>query len=116
MNIQGQTFHSAFHINPNQSLGIDNQRVCESELNTLRCRFRELALVVVDGMSMVERKMLAIIDDRLKQIRGSSEPFGGVSMIFVGDLNQLKPVMDDWVFNFPKARSEVLGLIYGKIM
>ena len=29
---------------------------------------------------------------------GSKEPFGGVSLITVGDLFQLKPVFDRWIF------------------
>ena len=29
---------------------------------------------------------------------GTKEPFGGVSLITVGDLFQLKPVFDKWIF------------------
>ena len=35
---------------------------------------------------------------RLQQIMGSKEPFGGVSLITVGGLFQLKPVFDRWIF------------------
>ncbi|KAL7291611.1 hypothetical protein TKK_0014650 [Trichogramma kaykai] len=34
------------------------------------------------------------IDTRLRQIYGINKPFGGISVITVGDLNQLPPVMD----------------------
>ena len=41
----------------------------------------------------------AQIDNRLKDIKGTNQPFGGVSIIAIGDLFQLQPVMDGYVFN-----------------
>ena len=38
------------------------------------------------------------IDRRLKDLKGSSIPFGGVSVIAIGDLFQRQPVMDGYVF------------------
>jgi len=38
------------------------------------------------------------INNSLKDIKGSSLPFGGVSIIPIGDLFQLQPVMDDYIF------------------
>ena len=38
------------------------------------------------------------INNRLKDIKGSKEAFGGVSVIALGDLFQLEPVMDRYVF------------------
>ena len=29
---------------------------------------------------------------------GTNEPFGGISLVTVGDLSQLKPVFDKWIF------------------
>ena len=50
-------------------------------------------------MSMVGSNMFHIqINNRLKDIKGSSLPFGGVSIIAIGDLFQLTPVMDSYVF------------------
>ena len=33
---------------------------------------------------------------------GTKEPFGGLSIIIVGDLLQLKPVFDHWIFENSK--------------
>ncbi len=33
---------------------------------------------------------------------GTKEPFGGLSIITVGDLFQLKPVFDHWIFENSK--------------
>ena len=38
------------------------------------------------------------INNRLKYLKGCSLPFGGVSIIAIGDLFQLQPVMDGYVF------------------
>ena len=43
--------------------------------------------------------MLNLINERLKQIKGTSALFGGVHLIAIGDLYQLKPVMDGWIFD-----------------
>ena len=41
---------------------------------------------------MVSNKMLSFIDTRLQQLTGTKAAFGGLSVIAVGDLYQLKPV------------------------
>lgn len=50
---------------------------------------------------MVGRGMFNFINLRLQEIKGCKIPFGGVSIIAVGDLFQLKPVMDGWIFSQP---------------
>ena len=48
---------------------------------------------------MVGNTMFKVqITNRLKDIRGSSLPFGGVSIIAIGDLLQLQQVMDGYIF------------------
>ena len=44
---------------------------------------------------------------------GSKEPFGGVSVIAVGDLFQLRPVLDAWIFeNSKKGYSPLAANIW----
>ena len=38
------------------------------------------------------------INNRLKDIKGSKDDFGGVSIIAIGDLFQLQPVMNGYIF------------------
>jgi hypothetical protein len=47
---------------------------------------------------MVGNKMLHYIHRRLQQITGSERVFGGISILAVGDLFQLKPVFDGWIY------------------
>ena len=46
----------------------------------------------------LELKEISFNNKRLQEIMGLSKPFGGVNIIAIGDLFQLKPVMDAWVF------------------
>jgi len=43
---------------------------------------------------VVGNGMFNFLNLRLQQIMGTKEPFGGVRLITVGDLFQLKPVFD----------------------
>ena len=55
--------------------------------------------------------MFRKINERLVQIMGLNEPFGGLNVIVVGDLNQLSPVMDTWVFQNTRT-TKANGLDY----
>lgn len=48
---------------------------------------------------MVGKIMFNFINLRLQEIMGSLIPFGGVSVIAFGDLFQLKPARDAWIFS-----------------
>ena len=61
-----------------------------------------MQVVFIDEISMVGCGMLNFLDLRLQQIMGTKEPFGGLSIITVGDLLQLKPVFDHWIFENSK--------------
>ena len=57
-------------------------------------------LILLDEISMVGNNMFTVqINNRLKDIKGSKEDFGGVNIIAIGDLFQLQPVFDGYVFN-----------------
>ena len=97
-NIKGNTIHSALAIPACQSLKT-YKRLDSSRLNSLRCQLGGVKLIFIDEISMVGNTMFNIqIDNRLKDIKGSSLPFGGVSIIAIGDLFQLQPVMDNYIF------------------
>ncbi|XP_061193259.1 uncharacterized protein LOC133201473 [Saccostrea echinata] len=93
-NIGGATIASAFHQKINQS----QQSLHCDELNTFRRKYQNLKLIIIDEISMVGNRSLALIDSRLQLLTGIKKPFGGISIIAVGDFFQLKPVMDRWIF------------------
>jgi ATP-dependent DNA helicase PIF1 len=55
--------------------------------------YRKLDAVIIDEVSMVRADLIDNIDIFLRVNRGIDEPFGGVQMIFFGDLFQLPPVV-----------------------
>ena len=57
---------------------------------------QELELLVIDEISMVRADVLDAVDTILRHIRYKhNEPFGGVQVIFIGDMFQLSPVAVD---------------------
>ena len=99
-NIRGNTLHSAFKIPANR--GFNYCTLDRDRLNTIRSQLQRMQVVFIDEVSMVGSGMFNFLDLRLQQIMGTKEPFGGLSIITVGDLFQLKPVFDNWIFENSK--------------
>jgi len=90
INVQGETIHAFFGLKP--GFEID-----EAPLAALKCKkaslFKRLETIVIDEISMVRADLLDAIDIFLRLVRDNDIPFGGVQMIFIGDLYQLPPVV-----------------------
>jgi hypothetical protein len=72
-----------------------NLRLRDTKLKLLR----KLELLIIDEVSMVRADMLDAMDLVLRHVRKNwAQPFGGVQMVFIGDLFQLPPVApeNDW--------------------
>ena len=95
-NINGLTLHNAFFIEPNKKLKY--KPLSDEKRNTLKTKYKYLTTVIVDEVSMVGSDMLSYVYLRLQEIKGNREPFGGVHVLLVGDLFQLRPVGDSWIF------------------
>ena len=63
-------------------------------------QLRKLEVIFIDESSMVGRGMF--LNLHLQQITGTLKPFGGLNLITVGDLFQLKQVFDKWIFENSK--------------
>ena len=98
-NIDGMTIHSAL------SIGAFFPTLGSARLNTLQSKLSKLRVLVIDEVSMVGSDLLYQIHDRLDAIKGTTtDPnvvFGNISIIAVGDLFQLKPVKQPFVFENP---------------
>lgn len=59
---------------------------------------KSVEVIIVDEVSMVRCDVLDAMDEVLRHYRGSKALFGGVQMVFFGDLYQLMPVAptEDW--------------------
>ena len=107
-NINGNTVHSAFQIPANR--GWEYCSLDSDRLNTIRSKLRNLRLVFIDEVSMVGSGMFNFLNLRLQQILGNKMPFGGVSLVTVGDLFQLQPVFDRWIFENDKSSYSPLAI------
>ena len=56
---------------------------------------REVEIIIIDEVSMLRADVLDMMDYSLKHIRRNPLAFGGVQMLFIGDLYQLPPVVRD---------------------
>ncbi len=56
---------------------------------------RELDLLVIDEVSMLRADTLDAIDAILRSARRDARPFGGLQVLFIGDMYQLPPVVKD---------------------
>ena len=95
-NIQGATLHTAFCIEPNKKL--DYKQLSDEKRNTLQTKYKHLSVLIVDEVSMVGNMMLHFLNLRLQEIKANKNHFGGVHVILVGDLFQLRPVGDSWIY------------------
>lgn len=59
---------------------------------------KSMELLIVDEVSMLRADVLDAMDFMLQSVRKNKTPFGGVQVLFIGDLLQLPPVMknDEW--------------------
>lgn len=99
INAGGVTIHSFFQINfgpfiPGRTSATEINRMRKEKMNIIRT----LDLLVIDEISMVRADLLDAIDDTLRRIRRSSQPFGGIQLLMIGDMQQLTPVArdDEW--------------------
>lgn len=91
LNVQGQTIHSFFGFPPRIITPKEaGQKTTRKDLLRL---YKNLDVLIIDEISMVRADILDGIDIFLRRNRENFKPFGGVQMIFVGDLFQLPPVV-----------------------
>ncbi len=58
--------------------------------------FQKLELLIIDEISMVRCDVIDAIDVVLRSFRNRhNEPFGGVQVVYIGDMFQLPPVIKD---------------------
>lgn len=107
INAGGTTIHSFFQLpfgpfipagNKSNSDDTNNKHSLLARLRygkDKRELMRSLDLLIIDEISMVRADTLDAIDTILRHIRHNEQPFGGVQMLFIGDMFQLPPVVPD---------------------
>ena len=110
INAGGTTIHSFFQlpftpfvpVNNNRQFGKQDIVDKHNLLSKLRLSgerkevMQQLELLIIDEISMVRCDVLDAIDLVLRHVRRKhSKPFGGVQVLYIGDMYQLPPVVKD---------------------
>ena len=103
INAEGVTIHSLFQLPPQLFIPTPEARkqlFSEMQMRAHKQRvLRNLEMLVIDEVSMVRADLLDAIDAVLRHFKHRPNlPFGGVQLLFIGDLFQLSPVAreDEW--------------------
>lgn len=114
LNAGGVTIHSMFQLPfggfiPDSNVDTHFSETVKFESkDTLRRHFRmsgvkkaviqNMELLIIDEVSMLRADLMDAIDFMLQSVRKKRNPFGGVQVLFIGDLLQLPPVIrdDEW--------------------
>jgi len=96
LNAEGVTIHSFFALPLSPFIPIQESVSNEKSLSRTKIAIiRNLDLLIIDEISMVRADLLDAIDATLRRYRRRKEPFGGVQLLMIGDLQQLPPVVTD---------------------
>jgi ATP-dependent DNA helicase PIF1 len=87
LNVKGQTLHSFFGFPPRM---MDRSEIFKRKDFKM---FKNIDVIIIDEISMVRADMLDNINLFLQINRENSQPFGGIQMVYFGDLFQLPPVV-----------------------
>ncbi len=109
--VGGRTFHSFFGLGIFEG-GVEAAIARALRSSKLVYRLRRACCVIIDEVSMLSGTTLAAAERVSRLARNSSEPWGGLRIIAVGDFAQLPPVtpgsqQKDWAFLHPAWHESV---------
>lgn len=91
LNIRGETIHKFFNF----YIDVTPEKIATKKIKPQKPRiYQQLSTIIIDEISMVRADLLDCIDAFLR-LYGPlpGRAFGGVQMVFVGDLCQLPPIV-----------------------
>ncbi|GBB97346.1 hypothetical protein RclHR1_29720001 [Rhizophagus clarus] len=96
-NIGSFTIHSALKIHATkggfQTLAF-NDKILKENL-------KKLKILIIDEISIVSSELFDYLSNMFSKLHSNSLPFGGISVIVLGNLFQLPPVSGNYVFQSP---------------
>ena len=107
-NIGGSTIHSTFKLiytNKYETLN------AETKDKMIKC-FQNVRVLILDEFSLLTPDILYCLNMRLQEIKMNEHFFGGIAVILLGDIMQLRPVKGKYVFEQP---SEMYRPLYSTV-
>ena len=81
--IEGKTTHKALYLNTN---------IKDVNKNQMRMHWKATRMVIIDEVSFMSESDVKLIEKNLKILKDEhNQPYGGLNIIFVGDMKQLEP-------------------------
>ncbi len=129
INAGGMTLHSLFQLpfgiylpgfhTHDSAIQVTNRNTLFKNLHLTKSKrdlLQELELLIIDEVSMVRCDMLDALDTILRVVRRNQKPFGGVQVLFIGDLYQLSPVAKPEEWNMMKEHYESPFFFHSKVV
>ena len=97
------TLHSALHLPISLARNTALNPLPEATLRTVQDRLHQLKVLLIDEKSFIGCRFLHNVHLRLQQVMDNYNlPFGGVSVVLIGDFKQLSPVNDLPLWSLPE--------------
>ena len=96
----GTTLQSGLNLR----FGTEYNALSSQKREEMRAFFENLQVIIIDEFSMVSADALYDVHKRLQEVFISNDPFGGKSIILVGDLLQLPPVQGTPIYLRPLSK------------
>jgi ATP-dependent exoDNAse (exonuclease V) alpha subunit len=107
--IGGKTIHSYLGIGlAKEEIEVLIRIVCRK--TKIANQLRKLDILIIDEVSMLSDELISKIAKLLSAVRNNPAPFGGVQMIFVGDMCQLPPVIGNFAFHSSEWKSGMIEI------
>ncbi len=110
VNIQGSTFHSWGGVGLARGTAESIYRNIEGNPR-YRKRWLGVDIIIIDEISMIGTRFFDKMSEVAKLTRDSEEVWGGIQLILVGDLLQLPPVKDKWIFTSQEFKELLENLV-----
>jgi ATP-dependent DNA helicase PIF1 len=89
------TIHSALKIHATsgsfQTLAFNDK--------TFKENLKKIKILIIDEISMVSSELFSCFSNMFSKLHSNSQSFGGISIIVLGNLFQLPPVSENYVFD-----------------
>ena len=97
-NVDGQTLHTLFSFN----FGAGFMSLSDKMRDEKRNLYKNVKILIIDEISLVDADMLYKIDLRLREITQMGVPLGNIAIFVLGDLMQMCPISGRFIFLDPR--------------